>query len=422
MVRIIFILLAVLAIPAANGQAKNPSDSSTRVADPSIRTLSIRNPDDFMSPPVIRMNSEDCLDFNFDIIGDSHEYLRYRLVSCNADWTPSRLLESEYVEGFNEAEVNDYAYSSNTFVRYVNYNIRIPNPDLTPLVSGNYLLQVFREDSPDDVILQARFSVAENLAGISANVTRQTDRGVNAEWQQVEFEVDLSGLTGINPYQDLIVTVEQNNRAQTMRTLTHPQRVEGSKAIFQHLPQLVFEAGNEYRRFETVRIDNPGMHADSVEFKDNIWHAYLAQDLPRAEREYSFDRTQHGRFKIDEYNASEPDLGADYVVVHFYLDIPYQPDCEIFVGGGFALDNIIEANKMRYDHSSRLYKAEIPLKQGSYNYQYLMAGKDGASDASPSPIEGNFHETANEYLIKVFSRPPGARYDRLISSVLVESD
>ena len=68
-------------------------------------------------------------------------------------------------------------------------------------MSGNYPLQVFREDSPDDVILQALSSAAENLAGISANVTRQTDRGVNAGVAAGEFEADLSGPTGINPYQ-----------------------------------------------------------------------------------------------------------------------------------------------------------------------------------------------------------------------------
>ena len=114
-----------------------PIDTSTRIIDIPVRTLSLRNPDNFMSPPVIRLGTDDRLVVNFDIIGDSHEYLRYRLVHCNADWQPSQLLDSEYMEGFNEGEITDYAYSSNTYVHYVNYNLVIPNEGMGVLASGN---------------------------------------------------------------------------------------------------------------------------------------------------------------------------------------------------------------------------------------------------------------------------------------------
>ena len=53
------------------------------------------------------------------------------------------------------------------------------------------------------------------------------------------------------------------------------------------------------------------------------------------------------------------------------------------------------------------------LKQGSYNYQYLFL-PDGGSTASAGPIEGNYYETVNEYLVKVYHRPQGVRYDKLI--------
>lgn len=414
---LLYICLAFLSagIPAFSAQP----GTEARIFDRDVRTLSVRNPENFMSPPLIRLGTDDRLVINFDIIGDSHEYLRYRLIHCNADWQPSRLLESEYLDGFNEAQITDYAYSSNTFVHFVNYNILIPNPDMSPLVSGNYLLQVFPEDDPENILLQTRFSVSENIVPVNAAMTTRTDRGFNTEWQQLSLDIDLGGAGKANPYQDLIVEVTQNNRSETSRTVTHPLRVDGTHAVFASNPSLVFPAGNEYRRFETVRTDYAGMGMDSVVFGGTNWHAYLKKDSPRAGRQYSYDRTQHGRFLVDEYNSTEPDLGADYVTVHFTLDAPEAVGADVYVTGDFALNRLEDSNRMTYDYNTRSYHAEIPLKQGSYNYQYAVVPKStGIPD--PAPIEGNLYETSNEYLVKVFFRPPGARYDRLIGTVVVQ--
>lgn len=390
------------------------------VLSPEIKTVTLRNPDNFMAPPVIRLDSDDRLILSFDILGDSHDYLRYRLIHCNHDWQPSMLLESEYIDGFNEATVDDYAYSSNTFTHYVNYRITIPGSGLTPLASGNYLLQVYPEENADSVLLQQRFSVSENAVAINGMVTSNTDRGFNTEWQQVALDIDLSGIEGIDPYRDLKVTVTQNNRQSTRRTITAPIRVEGNHAIFDHNKDLIFNAGNEYRRFETVKADSPGMHVDSVAFSDGRREAFLTIDLPRADLPYAYDRTQHGRFMVDEYSSTDPDLGADYVDVSFSLDMSRIEGYEVFVGGDLTGDIFDEHNRMVYDPETERYTLTLPLKQGSYNYQYLIRRINSASPADPSPIEGDFHETGNEYLVEVFYSPPGTRADRLIGTFLLE--
>ncbi len=350
MVKSLLKYLPVFALCSLSAAAE--VNTASAIFAPRVRTLSVRNPDNFMAPAVIRPATDDRLVINFDIIGDAHEYLRYRLLHCNADWQPSRLLESEYVDGFNEAQITDYAYSSNTYVHYVNYNIVIPNEDMRPLASGNYLLQVFNEDTPDETLLQCRFSVTESSVVIHPRVTTRTDRGFNTEWQQLDIDVDLSALPVTNAYQDLIVTVTQNNRPETTRTMTHPLRVESQHAIFEHDPNLIFGASNEYRRFETVRIDYPGMHVDSVRFGGTNWHAYLGYDENRAEKDYSFDKTQNGRFMIDEYNATDPDLGADYVTVHFTLDSPEVIGGDVYIDGDFALHRFDDRNRMTYNYSA----------------------------------------------------------------------
>lgn len=395
----------------------NAYDTGQKILKPEVRTLAVVNPDNFMAPPVIRLGSHDRLNFNFDLIGDQHQYLRFRLIHCNADWQPSRLLESEVLRGFNEFEIEDYAYSENTYIHYINYNISFPDPRVEILASGNYLLQVFPESDPSDILLQARFSVSDERAIVRGGVTPKTDKGINSDFQQVFFEIDLSSLGDINPYQDLIVTVTQNNNPGSTRSVSHPLRVDRGRAVFEHSQDLIFEAGNEFRRFETVRTDYPGMHVDSVKYKNGLWHAWLKPDFSRKNKEYQFDQTQNGRFKIDEYNSTDPDLGADYVMVHFLLDPDDHIAGEIFLDGDFTNHELSDQYRMRYDWNKGTYEIAIPLKQGSYNYQYIVKPERGAP--SSKNIEGNKYETRNEYEIKVFLRPPGSRGDRLISTQIL---
>lgn len=401
-------------IPATvQGQA---ADTRVKTVNPRFRTLQTLNADNFMGLPMVRLGTEDRMLITFDELGDDVSYLQYRLVHCNADWKPSQLVESEYLDGFNVADITDYAFSSNTYVHYVNYRIEIPNAEMRPLKSGNYLLQVFPQDDPDDLILQTRFLVSENAVSVSGEATSRTDRGLNTEWQQVNLTVSPGDFPLRSPLSDILLVVSQNGRPDRTRFIARPQQLKGRSLVYEHCPDLVFPAGNEYRRFETVRADYPGMNVDSVRFIGRNYHAWVHADSPRAAAPYVYDVTQNGRFKIDEYNSSDPDLGADYITVHFRLNHPEITNADVFVDGDFAYDSFGESNRMRYDRESQSYMLEIPLKQGSYNYQYVAVPHGAAKVSDPSLFEGDKFETGNEYQVYVYLREPGSRADRLIGT------
>ncbi len=437
------ILFCLLSFHWQRGEA---ADTATAIFNPQFRTLKVSAADNFMSPPLIRLGSDERIVISFDEIGEQNSWLQYRLIHCNADWQPSRLTDSEYIDGFNIGDIEDFAYSQNTFVHFTNYRLEIPNQDMQPLVSGNYLLQVFDRDDPDNIILQARFMVTEDAAGISGGVTSRTDRGFNTEWQQLDFAVSIPPEWRANPYQDVKVTIMQNGTESSRRSLSNPLRVENATLFFSHSPQLIYPAGNEYRRFETTSVTFPGMGADSVKYGGSNYHVWLKQDSPRALKNYEYDRTQHGRFLIREYNSTDSDLGADYVTVHFSLDLPYLRDADVFVDGEMTHNTFSDRNRMTYDAENRLYRLEMPLKQGAYNYRYVTLPRNSVSGpgtthpeavgasrpssgskhtkmSSSSDIEtsvsvdmteGNKYETGNEYWVAVYYHPPGARADRLI--------
>lgn len=406
--------------------AKADIDTRQAIFNPNFRTLTVSVDNDFMTPLILRLNSNDRLNVSFDEISDDYRFLQYRLIHCNADWQPSSLVESEYLRGFNIEDVDDYAFSSNTFVHFVNYRIDIDfaESEMAPTLSGNYLLQVFEQDDPDSVILQARFAVSENDVAVTGNASGRTDRGFNTEWQQLSLQLDPGEMRINNPYQDLKLVVTQNRRPESTRTVISPMRLEGKKVIYTHIPELIFPAGNEYRRFETTRINTPGMHVDSIRYGGSNYHMYLTPDEPRAERNYSYDQTQRGRFLIREYNATDSDLGADYVTVHFTFKFPEVTDGDIYVDGDLTGHMLTDSNRMSYDHEAGVYRLQLPLKQGSYNYQYVIAPKTNAasSGGTPRQTEGNYYETDNEYLVQVFYRPVGTRADRLIGHGLILSN
>ena len=396
-------------------------DTTTGIFDRRFRTLKTEVEDNFMSPPVIRLGTNDRILVKFDEIGEDNSYLEYRLIHCDADWQPSRLIESEYLEGFNSVRIEDYAYSTATFVHYVNYLITFPNEDLQIKHSGNYLLQVYDPERPEETLLQTRFQVTENIARIEGNVTSRTDMGHNTYWQQLAFEIDCQGIGEFNPYQDIIVYVTQNNREATKRRIMTPLRVSGDKIIYEHLNDLVFGASNEYRRFESVSNSFPGMRVDSLRYMGSNYHVWLKVDEPRQSASYSYDQTQHGRFLVREYNSTDSDIGADYITVHFLLECPELPAYDIYLDGEFTHDRMDKENQLTYDHRVGGYVAEVPLKQGAYNYQYVTRSRQ-TGEISTSTIEGDKYETLNEYGIAVYFRPPGARADRLISYRILQME
>ena len=60
------------------------------------------------------------------------------------------------------------------------------------------------------------------------------------------------------------------------------------------------------------------------------------------------------------------------------------------------------------------------MKLGVYNYQYVWV-PDGGQKVSTANTEGDFYNTENEYLIYVYHREFGARYDRLVGFLAVRS-
>jgi len=402
-------LLAVLSF-----QAPAQVDTRVHIFDSNVKSLKVAPENNQYLPPIILLDGKERININFDYLDYDVHYLRYSVTHCNANWQPSVLVESEYLDGFNYADVNDYAQSEATFTHYYNYNIAIPNDDMHLLKSGNYLLSVYEQDDSEKILFQTRFSVCEGTVSVFAEVSSRTDIEFNNRYQQVGFEVRYKPNQIRDPYNELTAVVTQNSRDDNAVTVTQPLMVGTDHVTYDHQHSLIFPAGNEFRRMETVNIHSINMGVAQIQYFEPFYHATLFTDEPRSEQSYLYDQTQFGRFTIRNAEAYNSHTEADYVVTHFTLGTDQQyTGGNFYLFGEFTQGLPLQQTLMKWDGRNGYYYNDMLLKQGAYNYLYLWL-PDGAEVGQTSLAEGDYYETINEYLVKIYDRPMGERYDHLI--------
>jgi len=386
----------------------------TEALSSDISTIQVNAMGEWHQNNIIKLNSNEYITINFDHLAEeTFSHLRYNIIHCDANWRLSKeISEIEYLDGFNNNLIDDYAISVNTTVEYTNYKLEIPNDDVKLKLSGNYVVQIYNEDKPDKILLNACFSVLEPIANIGYTVNSITNIDANKEHQQVSLALHHK-LNLMDPINELKIVVMQNNRIDTERRNLKPMMITPNKITYEQNLNLIFEAGNEYRRFETSSYRSNGMRVAHIEYKAPYYYSNIELDKIRANKSYNYDQDQNGRFLIRSIDTDYSDTEADYMVTTFTLPMEKPLSQNIYLNGDFTNNTFNDKYKMKYDELNKQYKLSLLLKQGQYNYQYLVKTIKGFSTA---PIEGNYYETENEYTAFAYYRPMGQRYDKLIAT------
>ncbi|GHT55542.1 hypothetical protein AGMMS49982_21560 [Bacteroidia bacterium] len=402
------ILLLSLVITIAATVSLQAQPLRTESFSERVQTLRVFPEHQWKLAPIIDFNQNRAIAISFDVLGVETGHYTYKIWHCNADWTRSKLDEHEYLNGLQNNPLTDYDNSLNTTMEYVHYELRIPNERVRLKLSGNYAVQVF-EDGNERPMLNACFSVVEPLANVQISVSPVTDKGANTHFQAVDFVVSY-GSAVQNPNTDLKVYVLQNHRYDNAAQLVKPRLVQTGKAEYSHNPALIFDAGNEYRRFEMTTAQFPGLNIAAIEYHEPYYHTILRPYKFRSNEPYSYSEDLNGKVYIRNTEADNSDYEADYHLVHFSL--AGQPLNEKVYILSEAFNNIFDyRSEMTYERNS--YVKTALLKEGYYNYLYVTQNKPN-TPAKTAPIEGDFYQTKNEYRVMVYARTFGKRYDQLI--------
>ncbi|MDR0575928.1 MAG: DUF5103 domain-containing protein [Tannerella sp.] len=392
----------------------------TEIIRNDVKSLEIKVGGELISTPYAELDGEKNIEISFDALHRSGGRFAYSVIHCDADWKKSELLPIEYMKGFQHVAIEDFANSMNATTHYTNYKLSLPNEDTQLAVSGNYAILVYEEDTPEKIVFTACFSMVEPLIEIDASISGNTDIDFNKSHQQVEFTVNQANINITYPQSDLKIFVYQNNNLNDVRRNMQPMTINNRQLQYKHNRELIFEAGNEYRRIEFLTHRYNGMGVEATDFHNPYYHVTLMQDKKRDKKTYLYDQDQNGRFFIRCSECEDPDTEADYFIVHFSLVSELMPNGKMYIFGDLFNNILDNRSLMEYNMGTGAYEKAVMLKTGLYNYQYIFI-EDGDTKASFSRTEGNFFETENEYNIAVYYRPVGARYDRLIGYKKISS-
>ncbi len=359
--------------------------------------------------PIIQLGQPLLLEF--DVLNGDEEDYYYEIKHYNFDWTPSILVKSEYLEGFDEQRIRDYENSFNTLQIFSHYKVSIPNQYTKSIkITGNYIITIY--DDYDDIVFSRKFMVYDQQANVGLQIKRSRDVTTIAEKQSVDITINSGQLQFVNPKQTIKTVIIQNNNLNTAITDLEPQYILGNELSYRYNDASSFYGGNEFLSFENkeIRAANSGVQYISLE---DLYQTYLYTNTSRADLKYTYNPDINGNFFITALNSDKPEVEADYAWVHFALQYPeIKEDETIHVYGNFNNYQIEPQTALEHYQEEGVYSKAIKLKQGFYNYKYVIVDKDGNIDEHT--IGGSFWQTENNYKVLVYYRELGTRYDKII--------
>jgi hypothetical protein len=424
-----FLLLLLIADYTASAQylidtyyEYGPLKYEDHIYQPGIKTVQLHPMGNDQAMPIIPLNSSAQLLLSFDDLYEGFGNYSYTIVHCDAKWQPSDLMKNDYLANFRNDYIQDYEYSVNALVPYTHFELRIPNQQVRFTKSGNYLLIVYANDDPEQLVLTRRFMVYEEIVRIGATVQRANKVDKMNTHQEIDFSIFTNDYPVPNPFTDLKVTLMQNQRWDNPITDLKPQFVQNGQFIYQYDDENTFAGLNEFRFFDIKNLQTLSLNVRRIKRDTGLFTVYLKQDQPRSIERYSVQFDVNGQYRVRRLDASSSSSEADYALVDFILNYP-QPlaNGDVYVFGELSDWKLRPELRMQYDYDRQAYRLQTYLKQGYYNYVYATL-PDGATEADIETFEGSHWQTENNYQIIVYHREIGSRYDRLVGFSSFSSD
>jgi len=380
-----------------------------------LKTVQLYKTGSPLLAPIIELNTFETVKLSFDDLGTDQVNYYYTVIHCTAKWEDSELTKTDYISGFTDNQILDFAYSFNTLKAYTHFNLQIPNEDMKLRLSGNYLLKVYEEDHPDEPVFTKRFMVVESRVTVEPRVRKATLLTDKNYKQEVDFVIKHEGYSILDPYGEIYVVIQQNGRIDNMVSGLAPVFVHDNELIYDYDQENVFNGGNEFRNFEFKSLRYQSEYIRAYEFDSAGTHVYLHNVKPRSFLRYSSHSDLNGKMFIKNDEGKDSELEAEYALVHFTL--PYDAPMingNFYIYGGLTNWGYSTASQLKYNYKKFAYELTMLLKQGYYEYLYVYL-EDGKKSGDATLIEGSHFDTENEYTIYVYNTSVSDNYNRLIA-------
>jgi hypothetical protein len=269
--------------------------------------------------------------------------------------------------------------------------------------------------NPNDVVLTRRFVVFDTKVSIQPDIKFSLDPALRFSGQQVDFTIHYGDYQIFNPKEMVKVVVRQNGRWDNALYNLQPMFLKDQERILDYHfynNENMFPGLNEYRGFDLRSIRFRGQNVANVQFDNQKAEAFVIPDQSRNKKTMSQWIDINGRFVIENYETQRGYVEADYVETHFSLELEDDPDGDVYIFGLLTDWEIKPENKMQKVDGKLQWKGKLKLKQGFYNYSYVVVKP--AIKPTETLLEGSYSLTENMYDILVYFRPVGGRYDQVV--------
>lgn len=353
----------------------------------------------------------DSFQLQFDDLHATEDNYYYKITHCDYNWKQSQLSVNEYLIGFDEQRIQDYVNSQNTLQVYSHYRIIFPNKLTQFKVSGNYLISILNENK--EVVFSRKVIIYEDLASVPLQIKRTRNISEVAYKHNLDFAIK-SAINFQSPLQNVKVLLLQNGKFNNAIYNVKPMFTVGNDLIYKYDAETQFWAGNEYLNYDNKNIQIAVNTIGAVNTNGGLYNAFLFTNNPRANGIYTYFPDINGNFAVNNINAPNNEINADYAWIYFSLSKPELPTNQaVYITGMFNNYVINDENKMDFNPKTKLYEKALLIKQGFTNYGYTLI-KNAASIDNENAIDGNFFQTENNYLVLVYYRENNQRFDRVI--------
>ena len=418
-----FVLILIIISFGNNLKAQNSFVFKDSVYKNGIETVLIYKKGWQLSFPIISIdNPQDKILLTFDEIGSKTGDYSWKIKHCNFDWTESDLDAIDYIDGFDEGYIADYTLSKNTKVDYINYQISFPNEDLIFRETGNYVVIVYENNDPEQIVLTKRFYVYKPEVDIQGNVFKQPVAKIFKN-QTVNFTARYNQNI-LSPTENLKFLIIKNGEDFLTTEGVVPSSVTFNTIAFEHRRELSFPGINEYRHFDIKSVKFLSDKLQNIENADKLYKILLRPDEILSNDKYNYKPDLNGKRFIKLENNNNSNFEADYCEITFRLAAPLNINSgDYYVYGALSDWKLSDKYKMHYN-AQGYYTATLFLKQGYYNYRYVFKneGLDIATDAQWYIAEGNFYQTENDYFILCYYSNPTKTFDEIVGFLYLNTE
>ena len=159
-----------------------------RVFDKSFKSLTFNTSSLILAEPCYNLQSNSPVTIQFDLLTPNSESLQYQLIHCTKNWIRSDINSMDAIDGFHTDYIENQQISYGPIQQYVHYKFNLPNENTKFLISGNYIIKIFREGEPEYPLAHLKFFVSEQISNVNFMVNESNNVEQSKYLQSYQLE------------------------------------------------------------------------------------------------------------------------------------------------------------------------------------------------------------------------------------------